>query len=222
MVPLLLTHPVPIVGLATFFFGFGAGAALNLYFIKVKSPLIAEHRGSLNYVSSIVGDGLVLPLVREHGDRIGAHRPPHADRRHHAGRSRWSRHRGHDLFPRCPGSARLGELDHADAMALEPARCLPCGIHVRGSEPAGPVLRGCGRRRPRARAGTGTQCSIRDGGRPYLLRAAAPGLFHGQPARACPAEPPTALPSAIALGRRGITPALAARIARPTRTTSTR
>jgi len=63
VVPFLLTHPVAIVGLATFIFGFAAGALLNLYLIKKKSPLIAEHRGSLNYVSSVVGDGLVLPLV---------------------------------------------------------------------------------------------------------------------------------------------------------------
>lgn len=59
----MLAHPVAIVGLATFVFGFAAGAALNLYMIRVKSPLIAEHRGSLSYVSSVVGDGLLLPLV---------------------------------------------------------------------------------------------------------------------------------------------------------------
>jgi hypothetical protein len=63
VVPLVLAHPVIATGLATFVFGFGAGAALNLYLISVKSPLIAEHRGSLNYVSSIVGDGVLLPLM---------------------------------------------------------------------------------------------------------------------------------------------------------------
>jgi hypothetical protein len=63
VLPLLLAHPVLTTGFATFFFGFGAGAALNLYLISVKSPLIAEHRGSLNYISSIVGDGVLLPLV---------------------------------------------------------------------------------------------------------------------------------------------------------------
>ena len=63
MVPLVLAHPVLTTGLATFFFGFGAGAALNLYLISVKSPLITGHRGSLNYISSIVGDGVLLPLV---------------------------------------------------------------------------------------------------------------------------------------------------------------
>ncbi len=63
MLPLLLAHPVLTTGVATFVFGFGAGAALNWYLIAVKSPLIAEHRGSLSYVSSIVGDGVLLPLV---------------------------------------------------------------------------------------------------------------------------------------------------------------
>lgn len=63
MLPLLLAHPVLATGFATFFFGFGAGAVFNWYLIRVDSPLIAEHRGSLNYVSSIVGDGVLLPLV---------------------------------------------------------------------------------------------------------------------------------------------------------------
>lgn len=56
-------HPIVATGLATFFFGFGAGALLNLYLIAVHSPLVAELRGSLNFKSSIVGDGLLLPLV---------------------------------------------------------------------------------------------------------------------------------------------------------------
>ena len=63
MLPSVAAHPVLAVGIATFVFGFGAGAALNLYLISVKSPLIAEHRASLTYVSSVVGDGLLLPLV---------------------------------------------------------------------------------------------------------------------------------------------------------------
>ena len=56
-------HPVLDVGLATFFFGFGAGAVLNLYLLATSSPLIEQLRGSLNYKSSIIGDGLLLPIV---------------------------------------------------------------------------------------------------------------------------------------------------------------
>jgi len=57
------TQIVFATGIATFFFGFGAGAVLNLYLTRVKSPLVEELRGSLNYVSSIVGDGVLLPVV---------------------------------------------------------------------------------------------------------------------------------------------------------------
>jgi hypothetical protein len=60
---LIREHPLIFTGLATFFFGFGAGALVNLYLGAVKSPLVAELRASLSYVSSIVGDGLLLPLV---------------------------------------------------------------------------------------------------------------------------------------------------------------
>lgn len=63
MLPVLAAHPVLTTGFATFFFGFGAGALLNAYLISKQSPLVAEHRGSLDYVSSIVGDGLLLPAV---------------------------------------------------------------------------------------------------------------------------------------------------------------
>ncbi len=50
-------------GLATFFFGFGAGAVLNLYLISIKSPLVEQFRSSLSYISSIYGDGILLPIV---------------------------------------------------------------------------------------------------------------------------------------------------------------
>jgi len=50
-------------GLATFFFGFGAAAALNLYLIHVRSPLVLTLRSSLSYKSSIFGDGLLLPCL---------------------------------------------------------------------------------------------------------------------------------------------------------------
>ena len=54
---------IGLVGLATFFFGFGAAALLNVYLYSVKSPLVLNFRSSLNFISSILGDGLVLPVV---------------------------------------------------------------------------------------------------------------------------------------------------------------
>ena len=56
-------HAIILTGLATFFFGFGAGAILNLYLISVNSPLVAQFRSSLSYISSIYGDGILLPVV---------------------------------------------------------------------------------------------------------------------------------------------------------------
>jgi hypothetical protein len=50
-------------GLATFFFGFGAGAILNFYLIWIDSPLVKELRGSLTFISSIIGDGILLPIT---------------------------------------------------------------------------------------------------------------------------------------------------------------
>jgi hypothetical protein len=52
-----------LTGLATFFFGFGAAALLNIYLYAVRSPLVLNFRSSLNFISSILGDGLVLPVV---------------------------------------------------------------------------------------------------------------------------------------------------------------
>lgn len=52
-----------LTGLATFFFGFGAAAILNLYLYAVRSPLVLNFRSSLNFISSIFGDGLILPVV---------------------------------------------------------------------------------------------------------------------------------------------------------------
>jgi hypothetical protein len=57
------SHPVLYTGLATFFFGFGAGALLNFYLILTDSSLLSGLRGSLNYISSIIGDGILLPVV---------------------------------------------------------------------------------------------------------------------------------------------------------------
>jgi len=51
------------VGAATFFFGFGAGAILNLYLLAIHSPLVVQLRSSLMFVSSILGDGIILPIV---------------------------------------------------------------------------------------------------------------------------------------------------------------
>ncbi len=59
----IAAHPLWTTAIATFFFGFGAGAALNLYLIAVKHPFLNELRGSLDYKSSIFGDGILLPLV---------------------------------------------------------------------------------------------------------------------------------------------------------------
>ena len=50
-------------GMATFFFGFFAGAVVNVYLISIKSTLVTTFRASLTYVSAIVGDGIVLPVV---------------------------------------------------------------------------------------------------------------------------------------------------------------
>ena len=52
-----------LTGVGTFFFGFGAGALLNLYLLVTNSPLVVNFRSSLTYVSSIFGDGIILPIV---------------------------------------------------------------------------------------------------------------------------------------------------------------
>lgn len=54
---------IALVGLATFFFGFGAGALLNLYLLTIHSPLVVSLRSSLTYKSAIFGDGIILPIV---------------------------------------------------------------------------------------------------------------------------------------------------------------
>lgn len=51
------------VGFATFFFGFAAGAFLNLYLLAIDSPLVSHLRSSLSFKSAIFGDGIVLPIV---------------------------------------------------------------------------------------------------------------------------------------------------------------
>lgn len=51
------------VGIATFFFGFGLGAILNLYLFSIHSPLVLQFKSSLKYISSIFGDGIILPIV---------------------------------------------------------------------------------------------------------------------------------------------------------------
>lgn len=57
------TKAIIATGLATFFFGFGAGAILNLYLISVQSPIVTKLRSSLSFKSSIYGDGVLLPIV---------------------------------------------------------------------------------------------------------------------------------------------------------------
>lgn len=51
------------VGAATFFFGFAAPAGLNLYLLSIQSPLVLQFRSSLMFISSILGDGIILPIV---------------------------------------------------------------------------------------------------------------------------------------------------------------
>ena len=51
------------VGIGTFFFGFGAGALLNLYLLAINHPLVHQFRAALSYKSAILGDGILLPLV---------------------------------------------------------------------------------------------------------------------------------------------------------------
>lgn len=58
---------VASVGLATFVFGFFAGAVLNYYLILINSPLVANFRASLDYQSSIFGDGIILPVINMFG-----------------------------------------------------------------------------------------------------------------------------------------------------------
>lgn len=51
------------VGLITSFFGFAAGALINLILISLNHPLVANYRTTLTYTSAIFGDGIVLPTV---------------------------------------------------------------------------------------------------------------------------------------------------------------
>ncbi|MBI4058906.1 hypothetical protein HY404_01555 [Candidatus Microgenomates bacterium] len=52
-----------LAALLTFFFGFGAGALIHWYLIHIKHSLVKELRGSLTFVSSIIGDGILLPII---------------------------------------------------------------------------------------------------------------------------------------------------------------
>ena len=54
---------ITLTGLATFFFGFGAGAILNYYLISINSPLVKTLRATLTYRSAIIGDGFILPII---------------------------------------------------------------------------------------------------------------------------------------------------------------
>lgn len=50
-------------GVATFVFGFAAGAILNIYLILTHSSVFGNLRTSLDYKSSIFGDGFILPII---------------------------------------------------------------------------------------------------------------------------------------------------------------
>ena len=54
---------VALVGFITFFFGFAAGAVLNLYLIAINHPLVHQFRAALSYKSAIFGDGILLPIL---------------------------------------------------------------------------------------------------------------------------------------------------------------
>lgn len=54
---------IALVGSATFIFGFGAGAILNLYLLAIDHPLVLQFRTVLSYKSAILGDGVLLPIV---------------------------------------------------------------------------------------------------------------------------------------------------------------
>lgn len=54
---------VALVGFATFFFGFAAGAILNLYLLAISHPLVEQFRSALSYKSAIFGDGILLPVI---------------------------------------------------------------------------------------------------------------------------------------------------------------
>ena len=54
---------VALIGFATFFFGFAAGAVLNLYYISINHPLVHQFRAALTYKSAIFGDGIILPII---------------------------------------------------------------------------------------------------------------------------------------------------------------
>ncbi len=59
----LITRHHILVGFLTFLFGFAVPALLNIFLLFIKSPLVIQFRGSLNFISSILGDGIVLPIV---------------------------------------------------------------------------------------------------------------------------------------------------------------
>lgn len=51
------------IGVWTFLFGFFAGALFNLYLLATNSSEFGTLRTSLDYKSSIFGDGIVLPII---------------------------------------------------------------------------------------------------------------------------------------------------------------
>lgn len=54
---------VPLVGFSVFFFGFGAGAIVNVYLRVIHHPLVTQFRSALTYKSAIIGDGIILPVI---------------------------------------------------------------------------------------------------------------------------------------------------------------
>lgn len=51
------------IALATAVAGLGVQAAVHAWLARRRSPLVAQHRATLTFLSALVGDGLVLPGV---------------------------------------------------------------------------------------------------------------------------------------------------------------
>lgn len=52
-----------VVALGTAIAGLGIQSALHLWLAWRRSPLVQQQRGTLTFISALVGDGLILPVV---------------------------------------------------------------------------------------------------------------------------------------------------------------
>lgn len=51
------------IGVATFFFGFAVLVLVNVYLLRIDSPVVTGLRTTLTYNSALFGDGIILPIV---------------------------------------------------------------------------------------------------------------------------------------------------------------